>query len=636
MNSNLVQTTNDCSIASKASMNRKAYVSDPYLDYFVPKCRRRSPLINRGYYLRYKAVEWALNNFANCSTIISLGSGFDTLPFRRKNFNLIEIDFMEVANKKAEIITSNNLLSQSANNHNHSVSSNILFENDCYCLIGADLRDSSTVCDLLNGIRLLEHNQCKAITILNECSLCYLQEEESNLLLSKLLNLFPDRLVVYISYEMMKSDESNDAFSQIMMKHFETIGSPLKTFITRERIMNRFTKIGFQNTQIIDMLKFWSSILSKEEKQRINGIEVFDEYEEFDLLCSNYALTVAIKSIDYNDNTLHLSSSNESNLTCGNSKICNDRNFTSKKVFKSLHRFSHSVCHNGGANVYVFGGFGFGSNDANKHKRLSNLINFDTETNSANECFVDGHIECRMHCQLTALTDKFLFVSGGRSSPTNAISSVLLRKLDDINFRVEQYLNSFEPPPTWRHTVTPLNSHILIQIGGKIVKEHYFHIFDLLSNSWQTDIRSSSEYFKRHSHSCVAVEENVVVITGGLNSDDNNFVDETCYLVDLRSNHFSRLKNMIKIYSHTSHFHDNKLYILGGISKFGSNNKLLTYDLRNECFIETLNFDIENDIMLHNHSSVLMNGKIYSIGGGGNCFSFGTHINDSILEVKLK
>ena len=39
--------------------------------------------------------------------------------------------------------------------------------------------------------------------------------------------------------------------------------------------------------------------------------------------------------------------------------------------------------------------------------------------------------------------------------------------------------------------------------------------------------------------------------------------------------------------------------------------------------------------MLHNHTSVLCGDEILVIGGGGNCFSFGTQFNQGIISIKV-
>lgn len=41
--------------------------------------------------------------------------------------------------------------------------------------------------------------------------------------------------------------------------------------------------------------------------------------------------------------------------------------------------------------------------------------------------------------------------------------------------------------------------------------------------------------------------------------------------------------------------------------------------------------------MLHGHQSILLNnGQLAIIGGGGNCFSFGTHLNNAVIFINLK
>jgi tRNA wybutosine-synthesizing protein 4 len=55
--------TNNSSIISKRSVER-LYLSEPhFFRYFVRKPQRRSPTINRGYWLRMRAVEHVVREF---------------------------------------------------------------------------------------------------------------------------------------------------------------------------------------------------------------------------------------------------------------------------------------------------------------------------------------------------------------------------------------------------------------------------------------------------------------------------------------------------------------------------------------------------------------------------------------------
>ena len=77
----LIMDTNKSSIVSKRSVEKLYYDGQPeYFRYFVSKFKRRSPLINRGYWLRMKAIEHAVSRFmsertAKKKVVINLGCG---------------------------------------------------------------------------------------------------------------------------------------------------------------------------------------------------------------------------------------------------------------------------------------------------------------------------------------------------------------------------------------------------------------------------------------------------------------------------------------------------------------------------------------------------------------------------------
>lgn len=73
--------TNGSSIVSKRSVERLYFPNEPqYFRFFVKKPQRRSPLINRGYWLRMKAIDNAIRQFLESSSqkqkvVINLGCG---------------------------------------------------------------------------------------------------------------------------------------------------------------------------------------------------------------------------------------------------------------------------------------------------------------------------------------------------------------------------------------------------------------------------------------------------------------------------------------------------------------------------------------------------------------------------------
>lgn len=66
MTDEFIMDTNNSSIVSKRSVEKLYYQGrKEYLRHFVRKFQRRSPLINRGYWLRMKAVDSAVRKFLN-------------------------------------------------------------------------------------------------------------------------------------------------------------------------------------------------------------------------------------------------------------------------------------------------------------------------------------------------------------------------------------------------------------------------------------------------------------------------------------------------------------------------------------------------------------------------------------------
>jgi len=76
-----VMDTNNSSIVSKRSVEKLYFAGEPeYFRHFVSKFKRRSPLINRGYWLRMKAIEHAVTRFLAEQTskrklVVNLGCG---------------------------------------------------------------------------------------------------------------------------------------------------------------------------------------------------------------------------------------------------------------------------------------------------------------------------------------------------------------------------------------------------------------------------------------------------------------------------------------------------------------------------------------------------------------------------------
>lgn len=149
-----IMGTNNSSIVSKRSVERLYYEEPHFFRHFVKKPQRRSPLINRGYWLRMHAVEQVVRQFLlkpseKCKKIVlNLGSGFDPLAFQWlsrapeicNGVTFVDVDYPALIAKKVDVIASephlNNLLQDAEKN---STSSGILLRSQNYIAIGCDL-----------------------------------------------------------------------------------------------------------------------------------------------------------------------------------------------------------------------------------------------------------------------------------------------------------------------------------------------------------------------------------------------------------------------------------------------------------------------------------------------------------------
>eukprot|EP00731_Ephydatia_muelleri_P013648 Em0007g958a len=223
MSCDAVQGTNDSSIASKLSMVNAGYFCDPYLKFFVTKSPRRAPIINRGYYVRVKAVDHLLRAFLQCFSkqhmqVISLGAGFDTSFLRLiglhsvQDCHLIEVDFSAVIDRKLAHMKSNPILDNIF--HNSSPLGSF------YNLIGCDLRQLGEL-----QMKLAEcgiDNNAPTLFIA-ECVLTYVDVESVNKLIKWVSMSFQNS--AFCTYEQIHPD---DAFGHIMLEHFESQGCPLR------------------------------------------------------------------------------------------------------------------------------------------------------------------------------------------------------------------------------------------------------------------------------------------------------------------------------------------------------------------------------------------------------------------------
>lgn len=195
--------TNDYSIVSKRSVEKLYHHDEPeFLRPFIGKFKRRAPLINRGYWLRMRAIEHVVKIFLDepstkSKNIINLGCGYEPLPFRMlwkyksqcRNVKFIDIDFPRLMHRKVQVIHKNTMFTDllDGSSGEYVRSESILLDDARYCAIGCDLGDAARMRELFSMLQLRNH----AVLFLAEVSMVYMESDQATTLI-KLCSELPD------------------------------------------------------------------------------------------------------------------------------------------------------------------------------------------------------------------------------------------------------------------------------------------------------------------------------------------------------------------------------------------------------------------------------------------------------------
>ena len=270
--------TNDDATSCRLSCHKKGYLDDPYVEWFA-SCDPKSPIINRGTYLRTMAIDSIVVGFLNKypqGQILSLGAGYDTRYFRLQlKCVYVEIDVETVVmskigklRKHAKQLTLENCIWHPTTLHSTTLQIKSLNILEC--------SDMSTVIDFT-----------KKTLVLAECLFVYLNPDKVDSLLLQLYNLNAD-CVVYDPLEL--SDGFSEQMIMNLLKRNITL-SGLHNYKTLPDQIDRFKRVGYTvDASDMSNFKFDSTILDK-----MKSIEFLDEYEEWNLFQSHYFVLYAAR-----------------------------------------------------------------------------------------------------------------------------------------------------------------------------------------------------------------------------------------------------------------------------------------------------------------------------------------------------
>ncbi|CAK6967690.1 tRNA wybutosine-synthesizing protein 4 isoform X1 [Scomber scombrus] len=659
-----VQGTNDNSVVSKVSAAAQGYFQDAFLQHFVSKVARRAPLINRGYYVRWRAVDHCIKRFLqmteNCPVrqILSLGSGFDSLYFRLHADGALdravvfEVDFSDVTRRKAALIASNSTLQGMLDPDLPSLTGPLYVSSSQYRLLGVDVREDSQVEEALGAAGV---DWTAPTLILSEVVLTYMETKWSDAVISWAAKLLP--LSLFVMYEQI---HPHDPFGRIMQDHFLKLNSTLhalQQYPDTAAQTHRFLDKGWEQCVCLDMNDFYLKLVPEEERHRVERLEPFDEYEEWHQKCSHYfILTASRGSLTAQALLTHPPASPVSSISLSWSPVA----LVVRTIAIRIEGLGMASTLVNTGQVLLTGGSSRVGRGAIARVLLRGLEGWRSVSV---EPSVD--LGVRLYHTATPVPGGGTVVYGGRSSPLNPVrglfkvtlhpcdppGSVNSEDRDTVKLCEEQIdYTGNPPPPRWRHTATTVShkgKDFLFVFGGKNESEAALgdcYFLCLEQQHWTEIPVQGVAPEARHSHSACPYQGGAVVF-GGLGKRGVPLGDTVMLRPIERGFCWERIEvkpSPFPRYSHSAHVIGEKLVVVGGVWLHSDGVPgVVVINLTTGSSVE---FSLDTTsvpwpLMLHSFCSELTdqkNQELLLIGGGGNCFSFGTHFNPQPVTVDLR
>lgn len=524
-----IQGTNNSSIASKRSVEM-LYCDSTYekqfLKYFVPKPARRSPAINRGYWIRMEAIRRSVEKImdhenGDCFVIVNLGCGYDPLPFQMldkqqgKKVFCIDIDYPELISKKVEMIKQSKELRELIGDEVDGAIKGVQLRTSKYVALGCNLRDLDLLEKQWGELGLYEPTTCAIFVA--EVSLAYMDPEHADSVISLSSKVSSSHFLIL---EQLLPVGPYHPFSRTMLYHFDHLSTSLKCvsqYPTLEDQRNRFLRLGFSSVTAGTLLDHWKAIDS-DTKARIENTEPFDEWEEFVLFCQHYIVLHASNSGTHGNKVSRLNSGDliRSNLD-------HSEKFTlsvdASGASRDLERRFPAAAEFGPGSTFIHGGL--------SQSRLGN--GFITDKSKLIPDNKD--MKSRM-CHTISNLENELILVGGRSSPGRLFSDCW--KFVDENW--EQIASL--PSPRWRHCSSVLNNEEILIFGGSAESDKpLFLKYNATSNQWMSLYVNQNGVSKRLTQRISACmhynqELNQGFILGGIAPEDynqGNEIDDALY-----------------------------------------------------------------------------------------------------------
>lgn len=331
-----VMSTNDDAFETKISAMDAGYFQDRFLAAMKEQylcqtldptnaIRRRQPVMNRGTYARILVKDRIITSILSSPPVstaavvqfVSLGAGFDTLPFRlieqwlqdkktgvdRPVLNYVEVDLSPVVTMKQRLCRSFLCQQQQRGNFFTSVqyTNQSMTARDAhgsrYSLHACDLRDVDAFRAMLFSQDELgaQFNAGRhAVTIvISELSLVYMEARDADAVIDGIAR-WVEGPRVFVNLEPI---QGGDNFGELMDENVAARGSALlgmRTYPSMDSQRMRFVRLGWKSVAVETMLRLWNDAVARTgQAARLRTVELLDEVEELNLLLGHYCVVVA-------------------------------------------------------------------------------------------------------------------------------------------------------------------------------------------------------------------------------------------------------------------------------------------------------------------------------------------------------
>lgn len=644
-----VQGTNDSSIVSKRSVEilyREKVDGEstkPYFQHFVKKSPRRTPVINRGYWIRMKSIRMSIEKIIEQQpinqriNIINLGCGYDPLPFQllddekfknRKIF-CIDVDFPELIGYKSEMIKMAPDLMDLIGDMKSSPTPGIVIQTDSYATMGCDLTDKELYIQQLNSF--MANSPSTTNIFIAEVSLAYMTPKTANSIIETSSSFINSHFIIL--EQLMPAGEDHP-FANRMINHFKKMEAPLQcvhTYPTIDKQIERFEGLGYKHVNARDLIGCWD-IVSNDVKLKVESVEAFDEWEEFIFFGQHY---INLHATNQDNVEVYADEYNQlyEDIECNeNSKY---QFSTQNLITPGLQRKFHSCLTNTESSFITCG---------TNQSRLNDILQLNS-TPKTDKYMIRPSNPFKPKVGTTSVSigpDSYLI--GGRRIPgigINEFWKLENSKENHLEFNWKQLPDM--PQSRVKHTSIEYNSGILVY-GG--LSDEGFSYYNTKTNIW-IDLSCESKVNLSSAKMIKLERTDEVYLIGGMINDKYGNFDFNTNLYQVSINLNQEIVDLKPIFSHKClarygfNIYSNgvTVLIIGGVGKKLYDQKDTIVELTIENDIKVKSVKIDSDIwkqhpVLIGTDILIGEEQLWTVAGGAVCYGFGSVWGD-ILGIGI-